>query len=712
MRLPKIYRALCLTPACLKMGAEYAKNLSPNHASLDPCTDFEELVCGGWRDNHTLRPEQGGTDTLGVMHEVVLDQLRKIVEGPYPGESSHSHFSPRNLEAPAMSLDEQNFNKLQRAYNACMDEPAIEALGVKPIVDILDGLQPAFDLMAEGDLSQVMAYAKRNRIDWALSLKIDVDLRNSTKKNIRLSFAQTTKAYFLDPDIMTEYRSALTHVLTQIHPTGADASRAAEWADLIVKFETKYSEITPDVSSSRQAGTAAVLAEVLDIDTLIPQLNIQKVIKAFVPAEYSLEQERVDIELTEFWVKFSELLFETDQQTLEWYFNWNTIESWRDDVIADDVFKPYDMFLNKLNGREPDSKTPRYEKCLVHALDSLGWILSRFYVETSFGAKHKELGNTIIAEIRNLYSSSFAKHDWMEQSVKDKAVEKLENMGQMIGYPETSPNITDPAALHDYYADLNITDTYFSNIRAIYASKLNNSWTTLLKPIDLNVWVMLASTVNAYHARTRNQIVFPAGIMQPPLFSAELPSYINYGGFGSIAGHEVSHAFDDQGRKVDANGHLNNWWTPSTLKEYKKKTQCFVDQYSSYSVVGPKGETINIVGDLTLDENIADAGGLSVAYEAWKAKYLVNSKQGTVDDPDNLLLPGLENTLFDTPEKMFFLAFGNVWCSKVSPAVLKHQVLNGVHAPDSYRIKGTLENSRQFLEAFNCPVQEPRCELW
>ena len=217
---------------------------------------------------------------------------------------------------------------------------------------------------------------------------------------------------------------------------------------------------------------------------------------------------------------------------------------------------------------------------------------------------------------------------------------------------------------------------------------------------------MTAPTVNAYYSPSLNEIVFPAGIMQTPIFGANLPGYISYGGFGAVAGHEVSHGFDDQGRHYDSKGRAVEWWTNATLAEYTKRTQCFVDQFDKLTVVGAGNQTLHIKGNQTLGENIADSAGISASFAAWQ-----QSRKDDGSDVNNGLLPGLEH-FFKTPEQLFFVAYGNLWCTKATPALLTRQVLADVHAPGEIRIKGTLQNSRGFKEAFGCPVKEPTCELW
>jgi endothelin-converting enzyme len=213
---------------------------------------------------------------------------------------------------------------------------------------------------------------------------------------------------------------------------------------------------------------------------------------------------------------------------------------------------------------------------------------------------------------------------------------------------------------------------------------------------------MSASTVNAYYSPNLNEIVFPAGIMQPPMFSGDLPDYISYGSFGAIAGHELTHGFDDHGAKYDANGKLRDWWDTFTTSNFDKKTQCFDKQYSKYFVIGPDGDKIYVNGKLTLGENIADAGGLNAAFRAWKAREAAAGKP----DPK---IKGLEEF---TSEQLFFISYGNAWCDKTRAAALQQQVFTDAHSPAEFRVLGTTANAVDFRKAFNCPVKKATCDLW
>ncbi|KAK3044150.1 hypothetical protein LTS18_002044, partial [Coniosporium uncinatum] len=248
-------------------------------------------------------------------------------------------------------------------------------------------------------------------------------------------------------------------------------------------------------------------------------------------------------------------------------------------------------------------------------------------------------------------------------------MDKVQAITQKVGYPTQSPNVLDPVQLRDWYANLTLSsDDYFANGLANLKFGSARNWADLLKPTDKARWYMTAPTVNAYYSPSTNEIGFPAGIMQAPPFDANLPLYVSYGGFGSVAGHEITHGFDDNGRKYDKEGRFTEWWDNQTISNYESKVQCFVQQYDNFTVAGPDG-SLNVDGDLTLGENIADAGGVIAAYQAWTQR---EKQSGTPSQ----LLPGLE---FFTKEQMFFVSFGTSWCNKNRPEERERRIYTDPH---------------------------------
>lgn len=327
--------------------------------------------------------------------------------------------------------------------------------------------------------------------------------------------------------------------------------------------------------------------------------------------------------------------------------------------------------------------------------------MGRFYIEQAFSQNAREFGEQIVEEIKDQYVAVFKKANWMDEETREMAMKKLKNTLIQIGYPIRSPNTTDPEDLHQYYKDLHIGSSYFRNIIELGRFSTKELWKKLTEPTDRYQWSMSPASVNAYNSHILNKVVFPTAIMQFPVFDTELPSYVSYGSFGSVAGHEISHSFDDSGRKFDEKGAYRNWWTDRTLDEFKKRSQCFVHQYSNFTVPDPfGGENIHLDGELTLGEVLADTVGLKVSYDAW------NQRRQSYPDQS---LPGLD---YFTHEQLFFVFFSLWYCGEQRPESLVNQVLSDPHPPAPYRVIGTLQNSAAFKEAFNCPIKEPECELW
>jgi endothelin-converting enzyme len=274
------------------------------------------------------------------------------------------------------------------------------------------------------------------------------------------------------------------------------------------------------------------------------------------------------------------------------------------------------------------------------------------------------------------------------------------NILQQVGYPTASPAVLDPNDVKTYYENLKITKSYFENGRSYAKFSYEKNWNDLLKPVDKNRWSMTAPTVNANYNPVYNRISFPAGIMSTPAFSLALPEYVSYGAFGSTAGHELTHGFDNSGSKYDETGRFVEWWDNATITKFKQKGQCFIDQYSNYSIPGVDGERVHVKGKLTQGENIADAGGLASSFAAWQKREKASPNQ---------LLPGLERY---TKEQMFYISYANWRCGKTRTAQAVQNVYSDPHSPTGIREIGALANSKGFREAFNCPIKKPTCELW
>jgi endothelin-converting enzyme len=272
----------------------------------------------------------------------------------------------------------------------------------------------------------------------------------------------------------------------------------------------------------------------------------------------------------------------------------------------------------------------------------------------------------------------------------------------------------DPPTLRDYYLSVEISPTtFFANSLSMSRFEVAREWSALGKPVDRNEWGMTVPTVNAYYNPPGNEIVFPAGIMQFPVFDVNVPQYLSYGAFGSVSGHELSHAFDSTGRHYDQNGNYTDWWTNSTVRAFEERAECFVNQYANFTVEGPGNKPLHVNGKLTLGENIADAGGVSAAFAAWKSRQShvtpSSSSSSRKFDKRDQDLPGLD---YFSHEQLFFISYANWWCGKSRKETAIQRIYTDPHAPKWARILGTMANSRDFRESFGCPSKEPVCELW
>lgn len=326
-------------------------------------------------------------------------------------------------------------------------------------------------------------------------------------------------------------------------------------------------------------------------------------------------------------------------------------------------------------------------------------------------------GDQIVSDIKDTFIEKLKATTWMDKHVVNLAIDKVHKIVQKIGYPTKvrlaheklyyysnklqSPDIMDPSSLLNYYRSVDITSsTFFKNALSMNRFGVAEEWSSLGKPVDRDQWGMTVPTVNAYYNPPGNEIVFPAGIMQFPVFDVEVPQYLSYGAFGSVSGHELSHAFDSTGRHYDQNGNYTDWWTNSTVAGFQDRADCFVEQYHNYSIPGPDGKPLHVNGKLTLGENIADAGGITAAFAAWKKRQA---------QTPNKNLPGLD---FFTQDQLFFVSYANWWCGKSRKETAISRIYTDPHAPKWARILGTMANSRDFKKSFNCPTKKPVCELW
>ncbi|KAK1673389.1 peptidase family M13 [Colletotrichum godetiae] len=693
---------VCMTPACVHAASEILYNLSPDYKELDPCSDFEELVCGGWRDRHDLRADQGDAFTGTIMSENSELLLRHILEAPYPKDSQHSYFSPLRLESTDKSADEQNFDKMKASYDACVDEDKIKEIGVEPLIQILDEIKNSYPIEAATSVDpsptkDTILLLSRYGVNAFITSGTGADDRDPDTVVVSVAppynLGLPSKERYEDEKLVEKYRGVAVEVLGNLYPDGNKDNFAK-----VVDLEKLLAAASPPTEELEDVTKTYNPMLIDEASALAPEIELTALIHDLVPEGFVVE--RVIVMSPKYMTELSTILSGTDNEVIQNYFVWKAIQSLGSYVDAD-ALKPYKHFKNELAGKDPESAPERWRTCVGHVDDGLGWILSRFFVEKAFSAEAKKFGDTIITDIKTEFTKKLKAAKWMDKETTTKAMEKVQNIIQKIGYPTKSPDIMDPPSLNDFYNSVDINpDTFFKNALAVRKFAVGYEWSALGKPVDREQWGMTVPTVNAYYNPPGNEIVFPAGIMQFPVFDVEVPAYMSYGAFGSVAGHELSHAFDSTGRHYDQNGNYTDWWSDATVQAFKDKAECFVEQYSNFSVPGPDDKPLHVNGRLTLGENLADAGGLSASYQAWKRR---------AHKHPNKDLPGLEHF---TQDQLFFVTYSNWWCGMSRKDTAINRIYTDPHAPKWARILGTMSNSREFKESFQCKDKKPTCELW
>lgn len=488
----------------------------------------------------------------------------------------------------------------------------------------------------------------------------------------------------------------------------------------VIVFETQLANITTPASKLRDGENRYNNYTIRRLQEEITFINWTSFFQvAFSKINRTIDQdEKIILYSTDYLKKLGDLITEMlktkeGKNTLNNYLIWQLIKNF--DMALSQKYREADQVLQKvLHGTEVHEE--RWRTCVTDVDNAIGFALGVMFVNETFNKKTKPEAEKMIKLVTKAFRNGLEEAHWMDNQTRRKAEEKADMITNMIGYPGYIMNNT---ALEEKYSDLEVEEeSYFNNSVRFNQWVLRENLRKLTKPVDRTKWGMTPSTINAYYTPLNNQIVFPAGILQAPFFSMDRPPSLNFGAMGVVMGHELSHAFDDQGRQYDAQGNMANWWQNGTLDAYKAKIECFKEEYGNFSV---SGEHVN--GQQTLGENIADNGGLKAAFRAYRELEEGDGVRGThifrgtgrgrADGWGKGDLPGLNLT----HNQLFFLSFAQVWCEQATPEAARLLVLEDAHSPPRLRVIGTLSNSQQFLKEYSCGPKSPmnaenKCTVW
>ena len=645
----------------------------PNPASIDktadPCVDFYQYACGGWLAANTIPSDRGSWGTGEKLMEENRLVLREILERASQPDNSRS------------KVDQE----IGDYYRACMDEDGVNLRGYDPIKPELSRISGLTDKRAVGD-EIARLHRQGNQVFFEFSSETDPkDADRTIGAASEGGLGLPDRDFYLNGDERTtQVRKAyVEHVTKMLQLIGESVESAASDANAVLSFETLLAKSSLDRVSRRdpeKTHHSLAVLELVKTCSVVPWMS-------YFDAVGAPKMETLDVDYPEFFRGLNAAIQSASVADLKAYLRWHLVHSAAPVLSRPFVDEDFAFYSHTLNGvRELRA---RWKRCVDSTDSALGDALGRKYVDATFGAEGKQRTLNVVHEIEAEMKQNLAGLDWMAPATQKAALTKLEAITNRIGYPDKWRNYSSVRIVRDDFAGDWLRATEFEVQRDL--QKIGH-------PVDRAEWPFSTPTVNAGYEPTENSINFPAGILQPPLYSNASDDAANYGAGGAIIGHELTHGFDDEGRKYDAHGNIRDWWTKKDADEFQIRAKCLVDEYSKFEAV----PGVHVNGALTLGENIADLGGLRLAFLAFMDA-LKGKERATVNGY--------------TPEQRFFLSYGQAWCQLQRPEMTRMRVRTDPHAPPHYRTNGVLENLPEFQRAFSCGagkqmVAAPACRVW
>ncbi|KAJ0177356.1 hypothetical protein K1T71_007365 [Dendrolimus kikuchii] len=595
--------------------------------------------------------------------------------------------------------------KARFLFKSCMNYEILQKRGHQPLLDLLNllgGWPILSPIWNEEDFDwlELMAKLRLYNNDILITEWVGPDIKNSDEYVIQFdqtSLGLPTRDYFLH-DSNKEYLDAYKHYLIKIALLlGGDHVHVRTGAEQLINFEIKLARITSAPEDRRNVSELYRRMPLKKLETLVPQVKWRKYL-CIVMNRTVHSDETIVLFALNYVRHLVQLIEETDPATLSNYLLWRFVRH-RVNNLDDRFQSAKQQFYFKLFGRE--QSPPRWKNCVSQVNSNMGMALGSMFVRKYFDEMSKNDTLTMTREIQKSFKELLHLTDWIDDKTKKLAAHKVDAMMLRIGYPDFILNKNE---LDERYKEVKIhPDKYFENILNILQHLTKMEQSRIGQPVNKTLWNTAPAVVNAYYSRNKNQIMFPAGILQPPFYHRHFPRSLNYGGIGVVIGHEITHGFDDKGRLFDCDGNLHRWWSDTAIEAFHRRAQCLIDQYGQYVVpeVNMKLDGVNTQG-----ENIADNGGVKQAFRAYLHWVKRNGVAGET-------LPGLNHT----HTQLFFLNFAQVWCGAMRPEAMRNKLKTAVHSPGRFRVIGTLSNSHDFAREFRCAPGSPmnpthKCTVW
>jgi putative endopeptidase len=640
--------------------------------SASPCVDFYQYACGGWLKSNPVPADKARWDVYTKMSEEnkrflwgILDTLSRQSEGrSQPQQQIGDHFA------------------------ACMDEQAIDAAGTAPLEPWLERIE------ALGSVRELPALLARLHLATAedgflFGFGQGQDFADSSRVIAFVGsggISLPDRDYYLQADArMRKMREGfVAHVARMFQQLGSTPAAARRDAEVVLRLETQLARHTLTRVQQREPKRLHNKFDAAGLRKLAPRFGWGAYLRALGVPELN------EFNVTEpaFVRAVDRLLGTRPLSEIKTYLRWHVAHSLAPVLSEPFVQADFSFFSRTLRGIPEIS--PRWLRCVTSTDELLGEALGQEFVRRAFSPEQKRQTQHMAEQIEKAMAAQIRSLDWMSEPTRKKALEKLSTIVNKIGYPER---------WRDYGPVRIARDDFVGNVLRATEFEQRRQLAKIGQPVDRGEWSMTPPTVNAYYDAQKNDINFPAGILQPPLFDPKMDDAPNYGNTGSTIGHELTHGFDDEGRQFDAQGNLRNWWAPADEKAFKQRTQCLVDQFARYTIV----DDIRINSRLTLGEDLADLGGTVLALIAWKTEI---AAKGMPPERDGF-----------SPVQRFFIGFAQWACENVRPEEARVKALTDPHSPGRWRVNGLVVNFPEFEQAFACKPGQPmapvkRCKVW
>ncbi len=639
--------------------------------SIEPCSDFYQYTCGGWIRNNPIPPDQQSWSVYGKLTQENAQYLWGILE---------------EAAKPSVSRTAGQ-QKIGDYFHSCMDEMAIEALGAKPLRPLLHSIGA---LSSKRQLAAFLAkqHPQSYGSGWLFGFGSDQDFGDATQVIASAGaggIGLPDRDYYLKTDAKSKDIRAryVAHVAAMLALTGQLNTAAKKDASTVLRMETAL---------ARAALSRVDQRDPYKLYHNMTPAQLQKITPAFDWKRYLADSglgsvKKINVSQPKFFAAVQKQLVSVPLSDWKTYLRWHAVHARAPYVSNAFVTEDFNFYRKTLRG--VTAMAPRWKQCVRLVDRDLGEAVGQEFVRRTFTAETKEKTVDMTRRIEKAMADEIQKLDWMSDATKVRAMEKLHAVANKVGYPDRWRDYSPVDVQRDDFLGNATRATVFESRREL--DKIG-------KPVDRGEWGMTPPTVNAYYNPQMNDINFPAGVLQPPLYDAKLDDAPNYGNTGSTIGHELTHAFDDEGRQFDGQGNLKDWWTPADAKAFEERISCIREQFAEYTIV----DDIKINSKLTSGEDVADLGGTLLAYIAWK--------DATADQK----LDAIDGF---TPDQRFFIGFAQWACESDRPENLRVNAITNPHSPGKYRINGIVSDLPEFAKAFQCkegqPMVRPKaCKVW